>query len=108
MTIEVEEDKLRIELQRLKQKLGIGYELSVKWVPDVNEKASGEVKGTCIFVYEVDEEKALETLKHEFLDYLISRSAEPYQKIANLLIKMINEEAYLRKEKLVGALEALL
>jgi len=40
----------------------------------------GEVKGICILIYEVDEEKALETLKHEFLDYVISKTMEPLRK----------------------------
>ncbi|MFP3985653.1 MAG: hypothetical protein ACLFU9_06795 [Candidatus Bathyarchaeia archaeon] len=60
--IEVEQDKLGLELQTLRQKLALGQELSVRWVPTVQGKLSGEVKGTCIFIYEVDEEKALETL----------------------------------------------
>ena len=42
------------------------------------------------------------------MDYLVSRSAEPYQKIANLLIKAMNDEAYARKEKLVEVLAALI
>jgi len=78
------------------------------WLPDSHSKLSGEVKGDQIRVYEVDEEKALETLKHEFLDYLISKSAEPYEKVTNLLIKMVNDEGYARKEKLVEALSQLL
>jgi hypothetical protein len=61
-----------------------------------------------ILIYEEDETKAMETLRHEFLDYLVSRSAEPYQKIANLLIKAMNDEAYARKEKLVEVLAALI
>jgi hypothetical protein len=88
--------------------LGIGYELDVSWLPDENAKLSGEVKGTCICIYEVNEEKALETLKHEFLDYIISKTIEPYEKIANKLIGLINDEAYRRKEKLIEVLAALI
>ena len=80
----------------------------MKWLPDENAKLSGEVKGTCIFIYEVDEEKALETLKHEFLDYVISRTMEPYERIVNKFIQMLNEEAYKRKEKLTEALAKLI
>jgi hypothetical protein len=108
ITVELEQDKLGSALQDLKQRLGIGYELDVKWLPDENAKLSGEVKGTCICIYEVNEEKALETLKHEFLDYLISKSIEPYEKVANLMIRMVNDEGYARKEKLVEALSQLL
>ena len=108
VTVELEQDKLRKELLSLKQKLDMGHELSVKWVPAVTGKLSGEVKGECIFVYEVDEKKALETLKHEFLDYVLSKVAEPYQRIANRLIELTNEETYKRKEKLVECLCKLL
>ena len=107
ITVELEQDNLRSALQDLKQRLGIGYELDVKWSPDENAKLSGEVKGTCVFVYEVSEEKALETLKHEFLDYAISKVMEPYERIANKLIGLVNEEAYRRKEKLVEVLTKL-
>jgi hypothetical protein len=108
VTVELEQDKLHQELEDMKQKLNIGHELAVKWVPTANGKLSGEVKGECIFVYEVDEKKALETLKHEFLDYVISKVAEPYQRIANRLIELTNEETYKRKEKLVECLCKLL
>ena len=108
ITVELEQDKLRSELQDLKQRLGIGFELDVKWLPDENAKLSGEVKGTCICIYEISEEKALETLKHEFLDYLISKTIEPYEKITNKLIGLVNDEAYLRKEKLIEVLAALI
>jgi hypothetical protein len=95
------------ELERLKEKLGVGYELAVKWLPGKKLEISGEVKGDCIYVYDEEEQKALETVKHEFLDYLVSKMVEPYQKIANKLIALINDEAYLRKEKLVDILAAL-
>ena len=108
ITVELEQDKLRSVLQDLKQRLGIGYELDVSWLPDENAKLSGEVKGTCICIYEVNEEKALETLKHEFLDYIISKTIEPYEKIANKLIGLVNEDAYRRKEKLVEVLTKLI
>ena len=96
------------ELERLKQKLGAGHELTVKWLPGKKLEISGEVKGECIYVYVEKEQKALETVKHEFLDYLISKTIEPYQKIANKLIGLINDEAYARKEKLVEILADLI
>jgi hypothetical protein len=46
----------------------------------------------------------LETLRHEFLDYAISRVIEPYKQVTNKLITLINEEAYKRKERLVESL----
>lgn len=61
------------ELYRLKNRTNIGYNLSVIWVPDSNSKLSGEVIGNTIYIYEENEEKAIETLKHEFIDYHITR-----------------------------------
>ena len=108
VTIEIGQDRLIEELGRLQQKLGLGYELTVVWLPDNHNNLSGEVKGDQIRIYEEDEEKALETLKHEFLDYIISKTIEPYERIANKLIQMLNEEAYKRKEKLTEALVKLI
>lgn len=96
------------ELERLKQKVGAGHELTVKWLPRKKLDICGEVREDCIYVYEEEEQKALETVKHEFLDYLVSKTIEPYQKIANKLIGLINDEAYSRKEKLVEILAALI
>jgi len=99
---------LEEELERLKYKLQIGYELKVFCVPDSDSSLSGEVRGDKIFIYETDEEKALETLRHEFLDYAISQIIRPYRQVINKLIKLINEEAYKRKERLIENLKALI
>jgi len=106
--IEIELDELHKELQSLKQELGLGQELDVKWLPGEKEELCGEVKGDCIFVYSENQNEALQTLRHEFLDYSISKIIEPYQKIANQLVSLINEETYQRKEKLVEALTRLI
>ncbi|MEM3502096.1 MAG: hypothetical protein QXH16_06840 [Candidatus Bathyarchaeia archaeon] len=96
--------KLESDLERLKRKLCMGYELKVKWIPNGNEELSGEVKSDTIYVYDEDECEALETLKHEFLDHAIGKIIEPYREMTNKLIMLINEEAYKRKEKLIEAL----
>ncbi len=95
---------LEEELERLKRKLQMAYELKVIWIPNGNDKLSGEVKGETIFIYEESEREAIETLRHEFLDYAISKVIEPYRNVTNKLIMLINEEAYKRKEKLVKTL----
>jgi hypothetical protein len=95
---------LEEELERLKRLLKMGYELKVVWLPNNNLSLSGEVKGETIYVYEEDLDKALETLKHEFLDYAISQVIEPYRRIANQLIMLLNEEAYKKKEELIEKL----
>lgn len=92
------------QLEYLKRTLKAGYELDVNWLPGENEKLHGEVKGNSICIYDEDEEEALQTLKHEFIDYLVSGAIKPYEKLANLLISLFNEDAYAKKEKLVEAL----
>jgi len=101
------EKRLHSTLEDLKQTLNLGYELTVKWVPNGDDKLSGEVKGNCIYIYEETAKEALSTLKHEFLDYVISSVIEPYKQVTNRLIALINEEAYRRKERLVEKLSAL-
>jgi hypothetical protein len=82
--------------------------LRVTWIPRFNGKLSGEVKGDLIYIYETEEEVALITLKHEFLDYAISQVIMPYKEVTNKLISQINEDAYRRKERLVEALNRIL
>ena len=96
--------RLEEELKRLKSILKLGYELNIRWIPGNDSRLSGEVKGETIYVYDEEEELALETLKHEFIDYAISKVIEPYKEVTNKLITLINEEAYKRKEKVIGAL----
>lgn len=100
--------ELETELERLKRILKLGYELKVRWIPNNNSKISGEVRGDYIFVYDEDEQVALETLKHEFVDYTISKVVEPYKEVTNRLITLINEIAYARKERLVEMLTQLI
>ena len=100
--------RLEAELRRLKMLFGLGLELKVVWKPSPDEALLGEVKNNLIYVYEADEEKAVDTLRHEFLDYCSSQAIEPYKEVTNKLIRMINEDAYKRKEKIVEALVKLL
>jgi len=100
--------KLDSELERLKKILKLGYELKVRWIPNSNSKLSGEVRGETIFIYDEDEELAIETLKHEFIDYAISKVIEPYKEVTNRLIDLINEDAYKKKESLVELLSRLI
>lgn len=99
---------LEAELERLKRLTGLGLGLEVVWAPGADKALLGEVKGKDIYIYEECMERALETLRHEFLDYCISRAIEPYKEVTNRLISMINRDAYRRKEEIVEALTKLL
>ena len=72
------------------------------------KEMSGEVRGNAVYVYERDYEEAVKTLRHELIDYLVSRAIEPYKEVTNRLIKMVNEDAYKKKEKVVEALSRLI
>ena len=107
MAVHSNEKKLQGELESRKRKLGLGHELTVRWLPDRDSELYGEVKENCIYIYAEAEEEAIRTLRHEFFDYIISQVLKPYQQIANKLIQFINEEVYKRKERLIEALSQL-
>lgn len=99
---------MEAELDRLKRLSGMGFELRVVWKPCADGALSGEVRNSTIYVYDSGEKKAVETLRHEYLDYCLSQAIEPYKQITNMLIRKINEDAYRRKEEIVEALAKLL
>jgi hypothetical protein len=100
--------KLLNEFERLKHLTGLGAELKVVWKPLAQGTLSGEVKNNTIYIYETAEAEAVETLRHEFVDFCISQCVEPYKKITNQLIIMVNADAYREKEKVVEGLAKLL
>jgi len=62
--------ELQTELERLKRRSGSASSLRVMWQPKYDQNISGEVKRDVIYVCEKTPEKALETLRHEFLKHL--------------------------------------
>jgi len=92
---------------RLKSKFKVGQELKLQWMPN-NGPKSGEVTGTTIRIYEADSTKALDTLRHEFIEYLLTQDlVAPYKRLINKLISLFEEEMYDRKERLVERLQEL-
>jgi len=100
--------RLEEELQWLKHSTGIGQDVNVSWVPSADNALSGEVKAKKILVYELNESEALKTLRHEFIDYCLCQAIEPYKEVTNALVKVVNDDAYRRKEVVVEALTGLL
>jgi len=99
---------LEVELSRLKNKFQMGQELKLEWTPNSGSK-SGEVTGTTVRIYESDQNKALDTLRHEFIEYLLTQDLiAPYKRLINRLISLFEEEMYDRKEKLVEKLQQLM
>lgn len=96
------ESTLREELERLKMNSGMGHELRVKWIPNPNSDRHGEVKGSMVYIYDKHEERALLTLKHEFIDYHINKEIiEPLIKYINLQKCLVEDLIYSRKENLI-------
>lgn len=106
--VSIESQSLEVELKRLEGLLGLSLDLKVVWKPSKDGVLSGEVKNNTIFVYEMSEEKAVNTLQHEYIDYCLSQAIEPYKEITNMLIRIINRECYRKKERIVEALVKLL
>jgi len=95
-------NKVEEELSRLERTIGLGHELSVRWVPNRGFDKHGEVRDKVIYVYDVGLDEALETLRHEFIDYCISvEVVEPLVSLINLQKAMIENLTYRRKETLV-------
>ena len=100
-------NSLEQELSKLKFRFQMAHELKIKWLPDAGSKKSGEVIGRTIYIYEEDEAKALDTLRHEFIDYILTKELVSLpQKMINLLIKLFEEEMYERKERLIEKLKS--
>jgi len=111
--LEVEQAKLRKELDRLKKMANLGFELEVVWLPGVikfsrEDKAlRGEVLGNKIILYDEDLDDAKETLKHEFIEYLMDQAVKPYRNLVNNWISFFQDQAYSEREKTVKALTNL-
>lgn len=101
-------NKLEAELERLKARSGVKADFKVVWLPRPDSRKEGEVVGSTIFVYSQNIEEAVQTLRHEFVDAIISSIVEPYLKVINALLSTIAEQAYNKKEGVVGALLKLL
>jgi len=95
------------ELNKLKKALPLGEDLQAKWIPSETSKLDGEVKEGVIYIYAGDEAKAVDIVRHEYIDFAISRPILMYQKVTNSLISLINQLAYAEKERLVENLKQL-
>ncbi|GAI38111.1 unnamed protein product [marine sediment metagenome] len=102
--------KLELELKRLKSVLDMAHELRLEWFPGQvkrfrGRRLSGEVLGEVIHIYDESEPRALTTLKHEFIEYILTiEFTAPYKRMINTLISAFEEEMYQRKERVVKRL----
>lgn len=102
------QEMLEDELETLKEKSGKGHRLRVELVPRQDSKLCGELRDNVIYVYELSEQDAIVTLRHEFIDFLVSQAVESYRELANTLIRLKNRDAYEKKEEIVEGVRKLL
>jgi len=96
---------LEKELARLKRLVPFEELLTVCWNPRSHGKISGEVVGNTIFIYDENPQEAVKTLKHEYLDCLLTRKlVNPLITMINLLITMKEREIYNEKEQIINTL----
>lgn len=108
-----EKQRLDDELERLKQKIGLGVEVGLLWRPgDVKckdgKKLLEEVLGNKIIIYARKPADARQLLAHGFVEWLLNEHTRPYRQLINKLITLFEEQQYQKKEKTVEALAELL
>ncbi|MGD0496752.1 MAG: hypothetical protein ABSB28_12075 [Candidatus Bathyarchaeia archaeon] len=97
------------QLVKLKTLIPCDEVTAVRWKPQVGSSLSGEVAEGIIYVYDEDLRDALETLRHEYLDCILTRKIiNPLTAIVNLFIEDKTREVYRQKERVVDALSKLL
>ena len=98
---------LNKELRRLQQIFQTGTELKVLYRPGevrINQSGnplSGEISGNFILIYEKDRERAISTLNHEFVEYMIMPLIQDYLDIINGLNQQVTSLLIKRKEVVV-------
>ncbi len=105
--------RLENELELIKQRVGMGWELGIKWCPGEakllrGQRLQGQVKGDLIIIYVEDEEDALDVLRHEFVEWILNRHSRPWRRLVNRLIEAYEDQQYDQKEPIADALAKLL
>ena len=100
---------LEEELARLRRMIPFEESLTVCWRPRSHSEVSGEVVGDTVYVYDENGQEAMNTLKHEYLDCLLTRKmVEPLIAMVNTFIKLKEREIYEEKERIVTNLLKLI
>lgn len=100
-------NKLHLELVKLQQISKTKKYFKVKWIPQEQSSIEGKVDGDTITIYSENIEDALDTLRHEFIDYLVSQVTRPYIDIINVLLFVLSQDGYDKKEDIVEKLVQL-
>ena len=94
-------------LERLKDMTGLGEELKVVWQPG-RSKLAGEVIGSTIHIYVEEPDDALNTLTHEFIEYIMTRPQKRLLRLINALLLQTTNQVYRETDKAAEAISQLL
>ncbi|MGH1522543.1 MAG: hypothetical protein ACRBB2_09400 [Nitrosopumilus sp.] len=100
--------RLVSELNRLQKIIGNNEKFDLVWSPPNDSQIEGKVDGNTITIYSEDIANAIDTLQHEFVDYVISQAIKPYIKLVNSLMSIITKDAYETKEDAVESMLRLM
>ena len=103
---------LEAELERLKMKVGMGFQIKLEWSPSIVRHTNGkllleEVIGDTIFIYVKDLDQALQLLNHAFMEWLLNQNSKYYRVFINKLIEVFEELQYENKERIIEAVSRL-
>ena len=104
---------LEAELERLKRRVGMGFEVSVRWLPGTVKYHNGkqlaeEVIGDTILIYTENPQKAIELVRHGFAEWILNQYTKPYRQLINSFISLFEQQQYEKKEKTVETLARLM
>ena len=107
------EARLKDEPERLKGRVGMGFEVKVKWLPETIKYRNGrqlleEVVGDRILIYAEDPAEAMQLLHHGFAEWLLNQHTKRYRLFINKLIEVFEQIQYEEKEKIIEAIARLM
>jgi hypothetical protein len=96
---------LEREFVRLEKLIPFDGVTGVSWKPESRGKLSGQVMDGVIYVYDQNLNDAVDTLKHEYLDCVLTQKiVNPLTAIVNIFIEDKTHEVYREKERIVECL----
>lgn len=101
------QQKLQEELNKLKARFNLGHELKVKYFPDrirINGRGNqlhGEIQANIILIYDKNEKEAINTMYHEYLEFIIYPMKKDFSETINRLNGIINYLLYSSSERVV-------
>ncbi len=103
---------LEDELERLKLKTGMGFDVKLEWSPGIVNHKNGkrlleEVRGNRIFIFVEDFNQAKQLLIHGFLEWLLNQNTKGYRLLIDKLIETFEEMQYNNKERIIEAVSRL-